>query len=169
VARRGLYVDITLCMGCRTCEAVCEFLHGEKLINVYEPLPGIFTPITCRHCERAPCIEVCPTAALERDTDGAVIVNPRRCIGCMMCTAVCPFGVPSMSAKSKSVVKCDMCRDLRLEGLPPACAQMCPATAIVFGSIETLADKARARTAEILARIRLLRAPVRPFIPFAPR
>ncbi len=161
MARRVLYVDMTLCMGCQTCESVCRFLHGEALIKVYEPIKGMYVPMTCRHCERAPCLEVCPTHALYRDEDGAVLVDPTKCIGCAMCTFVCPFGIPEISPRKRYVIKCDMCRDLRDQGLPPACAQLCPASAISFGSFEEVIDRVRARNAEILARLRLLRVPVR--------
>ncbi len=168
MTRRRLYVDITLCMGCQTCEAVCEFVSKERRIRIYEPLPGTYIPIVCRHCERAPCIEVCPTGALMRDSEGAVIVDGLRCIGCLMCVAVCPFGAPSMSSRSRSIVKCDACQSLRLQGLPPACAQICPAAAIAYGTLEDISERIRARTAEILARIRLLRTPVRPFLGVVP-
>jgi len=164
LARRKLYVDMTLCIGCQACEAVCEFVSGEKRIRIYEPLQGVYVPIVCRHCERSPCIEVCPTGALLRDVEGAVVVNSSKCIGCLMCVAVCPFGAPFMSSRSRSVSKCDACQALRLQGLPPACAQICPAAAIVYGTLEDISERIRARTAEILARIRLLRTPVRPFL-----
>jgi len=90
-------------------------------------------PLLCRHCERAPCIEVCPTKALYRDGDGAVVADSFRCIGCMMCGLVCPFGIPELDTANKAMAKCDLCADRRARGLPPACVAACPTDAIVYG------------------------------------
>ena len=157
MAKRVLHIDATLCMGCKTCQGVCEFIHrGVPLVRVYEPLKGIFMPIVCRHCEKASCVEVCPTHALYKDEEGVVLVNSSKCIGCLMCLAVCPFGAPMLDSRTRTIVKCDMCADLRAQGVPPACASACPAAAIAYGTIEEVGDKIRRRTAEVLVRTRFM-------------
>ncbi|BAD86264.1 4Fe-4S cluster-binding protein [Thermococcus kodakarensis KOD1] len=156
MTRRILHVDYSLCIGCETCEGVCDFIHGGRPnIKVYYTITGIPVPINCRHCEKAPCMDVCPAGAIYRDSDGAVIINPNKCIGCLMCLAACPFGVPTFDVKLKAVTKCDMCADRRRLGTAPACAEMCPAGAIFFGKPEEVEEKVRRRTAEKIARERL--------------
>ncbi|MCD6558771.1 MAG: 4Fe-4S dicluster domain-containing protein, partial [Palaeococcus sp.] len=116
---------------------------------------GLPIPINCRHCEKAPCMDVCPSGAIYKDHDGAVIIDPDKCIGSYMCLAVCPFGVPSFDVKVKAVTKCDMCADRRELGLAPACSEMCPAEAIFFGKPEEVEENIRKRTAEKIARERI--------------
>jgi Fe-S-cluster-containing hydrogenase component 2 len=47
---------------------------------------------TCRKCEDAPCIAVCPTEALEKDSEGVVMRHTNLCVSCKSCVAICPFG-----------------------------------------------------------------------------
>jgi len=47
---------------------------------------------TCRKCEKAPCIEVCPVEALEKDENGTVRRNLYHCVRCKSCVFICPFG-----------------------------------------------------------------------------
>ena len=47
---------------------------------------------TCRKCEDAPCIAVCPADALEKDEDGVVTRYTNLCVSCKSCVTICPFG-----------------------------------------------------------------------------
>ncbi len=47
---------------------------------------------TCRKCSDAPCIEVCPADALEKDNGGIVSRSINLCISCKSCVVICPFG-----------------------------------------------------------------------------
>ncbi|MBU8891703.1 MAG: 4Fe-4S binding protein [Bacteroidales bacterium] len=47
---------------------------------------------TCRKCEDAPCINVCPSEALEKDLDGLIHRFTNLCISCKSCVTICPFG-----------------------------------------------------------------------------
>jgi formate dehydrogenase iron-sulfur subunit len=47
---------------------------------------------TCRHCENAPCISVCPAKALEKGENGLVNRAMNLCIRCKSCITACPFG-----------------------------------------------------------------------------
>jgi Fe-S-cluster-containing hydrogenase component 2 len=47
---------------------------------------------TCRKCEDAPCIAVCPADALEKDEDGIVERHTNLCVSCKSCVMICPFG-----------------------------------------------------------------------------
>jgi len=47
---------------------------------------------SCRKCEDAPCIAVCPAEALEKDEEGLVSRYTNLCISCKSCVTICPFG-----------------------------------------------------------------------------
>lgn len=47
---------------------------------------------TCRKCEDAPCVSVCPVEALEKDSGGIIHRALNLCVRCKSCVAVCPFG-----------------------------------------------------------------------------
>jgi Fe-S-cluster-containing hydrogenase component 2 len=47
---------------------------------------------TCRKCEDAPCIAVCPADALEKDKEGIIERHTNLCVSCKSCVSICPFG-----------------------------------------------------------------------------
>lgn len=47
---------------------------------------------TCRKCEEAPCIGVCPADALDKDEEGLITRHTNLCISCKSCVTICPFG-----------------------------------------------------------------------------
>jgi Fe-S-cluster-containing dehydrogenase component len=47
---------------------------------------------TCRRCTDAPCVEVCPAEALEKDETGIITRSTNLCISCKSCVVICPFG-----------------------------------------------------------------------------
>jgi Fe-S-cluster-containing hydrogenase component 2 len=83
-------------------------------------------PIMCMQCEEACCQKVCPVDAITRDEQGALVVNPDKCIVCKMCVSVCPLGNISFSPITKKVFKCELCSG------EPKCVQFCPGNAIQF-------------------------------------
>lgn len=103
-------------------------------------------PNRCRHCDPAPCLQVCPSGAITRDDElDLVLVDPKRCIGCAMCAVVCPFDVvtfhPLAGGPGDEVavaVKCDGCIDRLRMGDLPACAEVCKVDALVFGELNEL-------------------------------
>ena len=111
------------CTNCGTCESVCPN-EGVDVIHFEEV--GVSVPVMCLQCEDAACMKVCPKGAIERDENGAVVPNIRKCIACKMCISACPFGNISFSPVSRQIVKCTLC------GGNPRCAKYCPTEAIQF-------------------------------------
>ncbi len=147
MGRKIIMIDYYKCIECRACEVACEIEHnGKSFINVFEYEETAAMPLNCRHCEKAPCIQVCPTSALYKDDDGAVLLSPLKCIGCMMCAVVCPFGIPRLDKRHKIMVKCDLCEYRRREGKLPACVATCPTDALIYGDIEEIMTEKMRKT-----------------------
>ncbi len=103
----------------------------------------------CKHCVDAPCMDVCPTNAIERTEFDTVYINEPACNGCRDCISACPFGVIHMSETASVAKKCTFCYDRLKEELVPACAQACPTQSIQFGPIDELKDRANRRLAQM--------------------
>lgn len=159
-----MVIDLAKCDGCRECTRACTVMHFvppfQEWIKVYEvddnPAAGpYFLPRPCLHCDNPPCVRGCPTGATFKRTDGIVMQDNDRCIGCRNCIAQCPYsarffnwGEPphhpdeltepysmdySYPHRKGVVEKCIFCPHLLREGKLPACAQACPMGAIYFG------------------------------------
>jgi Fe-S-cluster-containing dehydrogenase component len=108
--------------------------------------------VLCNHCENPPCVRACPTkATFKRESDGIVMMDMHRCIGCRFCMAACPYGSrsfnfrdpqpfikeinPKYPRRMKGVVeKCNFCAERLAEGQIPACVEASKG-AIVFGDL----------------------------------
>jgi carbon-monoxide dehydrogenase iron sulfur subunit len=140
--KKRLFCDQSLCLGCKTCELRCAVERGSvsKCLNkaVKEtvlPRPRIYVqwegkkpfPLQCRHCEDAPCLEICSTGALRRDEESECIyIDGERCITCWMCVMVCPYGVISPAIEIHTADKCDQCFQMA----EPFCLAACPTGAL---------------------------------------
>jgi formate dehydrogenase iron-sulfur subunit len=107
---------------------------------------------SCKHCEQAGCLEVCPTGALYRTQFGSVDIHQDVCIGCRYCVGACPFGVIDFNQRTGRVNKCILCQDRMETGEGTACAKSCPTASLTFGKVDDLKQIANARVRELHAQ-----------------
>lgn len=159
-----MVIDLAKCDGCGECTRACKAMHFvpplQEWIKVYEvrdnPEAGLyFLPRPCMQCDNPPCVRGCPTGATFKRSDGIVMQDNERCIGCRNCIAQCPYSARSFNwgepphtpqelaqpysveynyPHRKGVVeKCIFCPHMLRAGKLPACAQACAMDAIYFG------------------------------------
>jgi len=166
--QKGFFVDIERCIKCHACEIACRIWNGvtgppyrtviEVESGMYPRAERMNIPLTCMHCGDPPCLTACPSKAISKQEDGIVIVDSEKCIGCRLCTWVCPFGAPKFGPDMK-IQKCNFCEDIPA-GMPRACEEACPTEAIVCGSVDELEKVVRERAGRRLAPMLRGRKPV---------
>ena len=107
---------------------------------------------SCKHCEQAGCLEVCPTGALYRTQHGSVDIHQDVCIGCRYCVGACPFGVIDYNQRTGRVNKCILCQDRLEDSQGTACAKACPTSSLTFGNVDDLKAMAAERVRALHAR-----------------
>jgi Fe-S-cluster-containing dehydrogenase component len=100
-----------------------------------------FVPKLCNQCAHPPCVQVCPVGATFQTQDGVVLVDAQRCIGCRYCIQACPYGARYLNPKTHTADKCTFCYHRITEGLLPACVEVCPTEARIFGDLKGRADR----------------------------
>ncbi len=142
--------------------------------NVIKSLPTddggqVFVKQQCMHCVDPSCVSACMLGALHKEGEakrkidgekkgsGIVLWDKLTCVGCRYCQIACAFNVPKFEwyEAFPAVVKCELCRhraDPKKEGAlavaNPACCEVCPREAVIFGKREELLAKAKARIAK---------------------
>ena len=98
-------------------------------------LRSFFVPKLCNHCDNAPCVQVCPVGATFTTNDGVVLVDRDYCIGCRYCIQACPYGARFLHPETRTAEKCTFCYHRVVKGLKPACVEVCPTGARIFGEV----------------------------------
>lgn len=153
-----LLVDLKKCQGCGTCMMACALAHTgaasyslSRIQIQQDPFanwPEDIFMATCRQCQDAPCVEVCPVRPVRAnkpnpDYGNVRMIDPKLCIGCRLCFTRCPY-IPSRiqwNPEIQKSQKCDLCVDtpyLGEKGGPggtQACVKVCPVNAIAFTKI----------------------------------
>ncbi len=167
-----VFVNPERCIGCRQCEFACAVAHSRSkspaaaLFEDPLPKPRIHVapgaaynasfPNRCRHCDPAPCAQVCPSGAIARDAaENLVLIDADKCIACAMCAMVCPFDAVTFQLRANGTparvvaTKCDGCIERIREGRIPACAEACKVDALVYGDINELVAAGRLESSAI--------------------
>jgi Fe-S-cluster-containing hydrogenase component 2 len=118
---KAILIDITKCIGCKSCEAACKQLHGFPQDSEARLSPTAFTIVEehgdrfvrrmCMNCQDPACASACLVGALKKTDLGPVTYDSSKCIGCRYCLVACPFNVPryQWAKLAPFVTKCDMC------------------------------------------------------------
>jgi len=102
-----------------------------------------FVPKLCNHCENPPCVQVCPVGATFVSEDGVVLVDDKWCVGCRYCIQGCPYGARYLHPKTHVADKCTFCYHRITDGSLPACVEVCPTQARIFGEKGTKSSPLR--------------------------
>jgi len=162
-----MVIDLSKCRNARKCVELCQEAHhlglGQEFIRVYlmqrsDKSAPYWFPKPCFHCNNPLCASVCPVGATYKRSDGIVLVDNERCIGCKFCMTGCPYnarifiwekheidkideteieyspetGIPH---REGTVAKCDFCPDMIRQKKLPHCVTACPMGVIYFGDI----------------------------------
>ena len=164
--RWGMLIDSNKCgEGCDDCVQACNDEHGLtgfdrpatdaqwiRKVKLKDKQTGHTQtlPLLCLHCEKPPCVDVCPTGASFKREDGIVLVDKHTCIGCRYCMMACPYKARSFihetlqdqlphAPRGKGTVEsCTFCVHRVDEDRTPACVEACTAenhNAMVFGDL----------------------------------
>ena len=178
-----VFINPERCIGCRQCEFACAVAHSQSkdpaLALAEDPLPkprihvapgrayNMSVPTRCRHCDPAPCAQVCPTGAMARDAGhDLVLVDVHKCIACAMCAMVCPFDAVTFHAQANGMptrivaTKCDGCIERLDAGQEPACVEACKVDALLFGDLNTLIAADRLHVSDAVLAATKSQAPV---------
>jgi Fe-S-cluster-containing dehydrogenase component len=140
--------DAPLDLSALTLTVIKAYSEGSAENKDQEKDGFAFVKKSCLHCIDPSCVSVCPVSAMTKDPAlGIVSYNPNNCIGCRYCVAACPFGVPRFEY-DKTIArlrKCEMCKQRQADGKIPACAEICPTGATLFGQVTALRAEAERR------------------------
>jgi dimethyl sulfoxide reductase iron-sulfur subunit len=169
--RWGMVFDLKRCIGCNACVVACKtenMLPEDAFftrtfvaeLGSFPNVKRVYIPSLCNQCEDAPCEKACPSGATYTRSDGIVMVDQEKCIGCSACAVACPYDMRTQLTKEKlersyfgernlasfeearterwtagTVTKCDFCSGRIDKGLQPACVGVCPTEARIFGDL----------------------------------
>jgi len=168
----GMLYDATRCIGCKTCVVACKEANdmppdtrGDALYDAPQALNDrtkniiklysedgrrSYVKEQCMHCIDPACVGACMIGALQKREHGIVTWDSDRCIGCRYCQVACPYNIPKFEWESTNprIIKCELCNHRLAEGKEPACCEVCPRDAVIYGKYDELLAEARQRQAD---------------------
>lgn len=110
----NLVIDVPKCFGCNACALACHDEYcdnefpgvsagmprlGHRWIDIRQREIGKFPvvevsylPVTCNHCDNAPCIKAAKDGAIRKREDGIVVIDPVKAKGQKQLVDACPYG-----------------------------------------------------------------------------
>lgn len=138
---KRVYVNEEWCLGCHLCEYNCAFANSgaRDMASALKGRPirprihvegdeQVSYAVSCRHCADPICVRSCISGALNLE-DGAIFIDRDKCVGCLTCVLVCPYGAV-LPGPDGAAQKCELC--LKNSCGAPACVTGCPNRAIVY-------------------------------------
>jgi Fe-S-cluster-containing dehydrogenase component len=122
----------------------------------------------CMHCVDPSCVSACMMGALHKEGEGKrsidgekkgsgiVLYDKWTCVGCRYCQIACAFNVPKFEwfEAFPLIVKCELCRHRAVADAKgplalanPACCEVCPREAVMYGNRAALLAEAKRRVA----------------------
>ncbi len=124
-------------------------LYGfAENVSPMKIMKSFFVPKICNHCEKPPCVQVCPVGATYRTRDGVVLVDKNHCVGCAYCVQACPYGARFITHDKKALntgtaQKCTLCYHRLVKGRSTACVEACPVGARKLADMADTFDPVR--------------------------
>jgi Fe-S-cluster-containing dehydrogenase component len=162
-----MLMDTKTCIGCFACTVACRAEHASpagvwlapvvsREVGRFPDVRRVYLPLMCMHCEQPACVDACPSGAVRRTADGAVVVDGERCLGSGACVVACPYGAMRLARERRyaygepteferargdaapvgTALKCDLCASRVAAGAMPACVEACPTESRVFGDLD---------------------------------
>lgn len=110
----NLVIDVAKCFNCNLCAIACHDEYfgnefpgyaaemqrlGHRWIDIlqkergkYPTVDVVYLPVTCNHCDDAPCIKAAQNGAVTKRVDGIVVIVPEKAKGQRQLVDSCPYG-----------------------------------------------------------------------------
>jgi Fe-S-cluster-containing dehydrogenase component len=110
----NLVIDVAQCFNCNACAMACHDEYygnefpgvaaemqrlGHRWIDIRQREQGrvpvvevSYLPVTCNHCDNAPCVKAARDGAVRKRADGIVIIVPEKAKGQKQLVDACPYG-----------------------------------------------------------------------------
>jgi Fe-S-cluster-containing dehydrogenase component len=110
----NLVIDVAKCFNCNLCAIACHDEYfgnefpgyaaemprlGHRWIDIlqkergkYPTVDVVYLPVTCNHCDDAPCMKAAQNGAVTKRADGIVVIVPEKAKGQRQLVDSCPYG-----------------------------------------------------------------------------